>query len=102
MNKMAEFKTIITNVEALKMNKPTNTEKRVLSIVKNHLELDDISLNNSFIDTLDCDSISTIEILMLIEDDFSIEIEDDLFTADSYEHFTLAQLVLIVDDKLAA
>jgi len=94
--------TIITNVEALKMNKQTNTEKRVLSIVKNHLDLDDISLNNSFIDTLDCDSISTIEILMLIEDDFKIEIEDDLFTADSYEHFTLAQLVLIVDDKLAA
>ena len=106
MNK--EFKksvllqTIITNVDKLKMNKLTDTEKRVISTVKNHMELsgDEVTLDKAFVDDLGCDSISTIEILMRIEEEFKIEIEDDLFLGDNYEAFTLAEIVLMVDDRL--
>ena len=81
----------------------TDTEKRVLSTVRKHLDLsgDEVSLDKAFVSDLDCDSISTIEILMCIEEEFKIEIEDDLFLGTNYEAFALSEIVKIVDAKLA-
>ena len=60
----------------------------------------EVTLSKAFVNDLGCDSIDTIEILMRIEEQFKIEIEDDLFLGDNYDAFTLAEIVLIVDDRL--
>ena len=94
-----DFRTLIFNgMEHLKMNKHTNTEKRVLDITKAHLGLLalDVTLDKSFVKDLGCDEITLVEVLMKIEDEFKIELDDDLWTS-GYDKTTLAKVVKIID-----
>ena len=90
-----EFRTLIFNgMEHLKMDKHTNTEKRVLDITKAHLGLLalDVTLDKSFVKDLGCDEITLVEVLMKIEDEFSVELDDDLWLG-GYDKTTLANVV---------
>jgi acyl carrier protein len=91
--------TIITNLKALQMNKHTNTEKRVLDITKAHLGLLalDVTLDKSFVKDLDCDEIALVELLMKIEDEFNVELDDDLWLG-GYDKTTLADVVRMITE----
>lgn len=54
------------------------TEQRIKAIISNHLGLpeEEIKPENSLVNDLGADSLDIIEIVMAIEDEFSIEISD--------------------------
>lgn len=54
--------------------------KKIQSIIAAHLGIDeeDITLNSTMSDDLGADSIDAAEIIMAIEDEFSIEIPEDV------------------------
>jgi acyl carrier protein len=53
--------------------------ERLKSIIADKLEVDpaEITMETSFADDLEADSIALFELVMAIEDEFEIEIEDD-------------------------
>ncbi len=92
------FKTIITNLENLRVK--TNTEKRTIKAVKNRLDLlvGDVTLDKTF-EQLGCDAISIVDVLLAVEDEFDIDIADELFD-DGHENITLADIVKMIDEEL--
>ena len=50
----------------------------IVDVIAEHLGLEssEIKMSNHFIDDLGCDSLDTVEIVLLIEDQFDIEIPD--------------------------
>jgi len=94
-----ELKTIIFNgMDHLKINKLTNTEKRVLRVIKEYMGLLalEVKLSSTLKDDLGCGSIQIIEALMKVENEFNIELSDDLFK-DDYWQLTVADVVKMVD-----
>ena len=57
-----------------------NTEESVKKIVMEHLGIEEgkISLDSKFIDDLGADSLDTVELVMAFEEQFGIEIPDDV------------------------
>ncbi len=51
---------------------------KIVDVVAEHLGLEpsEIKMSDHFIDDLGCDSLDTVEIVLLIEDQFDIEIPD--------------------------
>ena len=92
------FKTIITNLESLRVK--TNTEKRTIKAVKNRLGLlvGNVTLDKTF-EQLGCDTIAIVDVLLAVEDEFSIDIADELFD-DGHESITLADIVKMIDEEL--
>jgi len=58
----------------------SEVDVKVKKIVVEHLGLDDDKVTNesSFIDDLGADSLDTVELVMAFEEEFSIEIPDDV------------------------
>ncbi len=58
----------------------SNVEERVKKIVVEHLsvEADKVAKEASFIDDLGADSLDTVELVMAFEEEFGIEIPDDV------------------------
>ena len=85
------------------MNKHTDTEKRVIKAIKHQMGImvDDIDLDKSFINGMDLDSMDTISIIMAIEDEFDIDLEDELFTS-GIDCVTGSDIARMIDTKLAA
>ena len=56
-----------------------NVEEKVRSIVAKQLGLGEDEVNNesSFIDDLGADSLDTVELVMVFEDEFGVEISDE-------------------------
>lgn len=44
---------------------------------KLNVDIDDITMETSFVDDLEADSISLFELIMAVEDEFDIEIDDE-------------------------
>ena len=68
-------------------------EEKLFTLVARQLGIDeaDISLSSNFMDDLGADSLDTVELVMLLEDEFDIEIPDDVATelhtvADVYNY----------------
>ena len=57
-----------------------STEEKVKKIVMDHLGIEEskISLDSKFIDDLGADSLDTVELVMAFEEQFGIEIPDDV------------------------
>ena len=57
----------------------SDTSERVKKIVVEHLGVDENKVNDaaSFIDDLGADSLDTVELVMALEEEFSIEIADE-------------------------
>jgi acyl carrier protein len=100
---MEEFRmlTIITNLEFLKMSKQTNTEKRVIKAIKDQMGVmvGEVDLQESFIDGMGLDSMDTISIIMAIEDEFKVDLEDELFESH-IDYFKGSDIVRMIDTKL--
>ena len=66
-------------------------EQLVKKIVAGHLGMpvDDIQSNHKFIEDLGADSLDSVEIIMLIEEEFNIEIPDH----EVEQMFTVASLI---------
>lgn len=58
----------------------TNIEERVKKIVAEHLSVDEnkITLESSFVDDLGADSLDQVELVMALEEEFSVEIPEDV------------------------
>lgn len=56
-----------------------NVEEKVKKIVAEQLgvNLDEVSLESSFVDDLGADSLDTVELVMALEEEFGIEIPDE-------------------------
>jgi acyl carrier protein len=72
--------------------------ERIREIIAEQLgidDLDDITLNTSLADDLDADSLDAVEIMMAIEDEYSIEIPDE-----EVEHFkTINDIVNYIEEN---
>jgi acyl carrier protein len=75
------------------VSKETKMEEKLFTLVARQLGIDeaDISLSSNFMDDLGADSLDTVELVMLLEDEFDIEIPDDVATelhtvADVYNY----------------
>lgn len=55
----------------------------VLELLQNEDKIDEIDKNSKFYDEIEIDSISVIDLLVLIEENFNIEIEDVTEFTDS-------------------
>ena len=71
--------------------------ERVVNLVARHLgrDVSDIKMNHHFMDDLGCDSLDTVELVILVEETFNIEIPD--LEAERLE--TVNQLVNFVKYK---
>ena len=72
------------------------TEERVKKIISERIEVNPIYNNHDFIDDLGADSIDQVEIIMAIEDEFSIEIPDE----DSDKIKTVDDVIKYVERKI--
>jgi acyl carrier protein len=56
-----------------------STEKRIIEIIAEHLGFEEsgVSMSNNITEDLGADSLDTIEILMVIEEEFDLDISDD-------------------------
>ena len=61
----------------LNEDKMSDTSDRVKKIVVEHLGVDKVNDDASFIDDLGADSLDTVELVMAFEEEFEIEIPDD-------------------------
>jgi len=54
-------------------------ETDIIDLIASHLGIDpeDVKMNHHFIDDLKCDSLDTVEMVLLVEEHFNIEIPDD-------------------------
>ncbi|MBZ2175834.1 acyl carrier protein [Schnuerera sp. xch1] len=76
----------------------TNFEK-VRNIIGETLEIDDvesITMETSIMDDLDADSLDAVEIMMALEDEFSVEIPDE--DAETFEN--IGDIVKYVETKI--
>ena len=66
-------------------------EQRIIRIVADQLRSspDQVSINDSFMDDLDADSLNAVEIIMAVEEEFNEEIPDE----DSENFVTVGHLV---------
>jgi acyl carrier protein len=66
-------------------------EQRIIRIVADQLcsSPDQVSINDSFMDDLDADSLNAVEIIMAVEEEFNEEIPDE----DSENFVTVGHLV---------
>ena len=57
-------------------------QEQLFTLVSRQLGIDeaDIALESNFMDDLGADSLDTVELVMLLEDEFDIEIPDDVAT----------------------
>ena len=76
-----------------------NTYERVVEIIKNYLDTDEIVSPESIISALSLDSLSFIEALVQIEDEFGIEFPDDMLTRNKYD--TLADIAATAGELIA-
>jgi acyl carrier protein len=55
-------------------------QEKLFTLIARQLGIDeaDISLSSNFMDDLGADSLDTVELVMLLEDEFDIEIPDDI------------------------
>ena len=55
-------------------------QEKLFTLIARQLGIDeaDISLSSNFMDDLGADSLDTVELVMLLEDEFDIEIPDDV------------------------
>ena len=67
------------NIPGDDMSETNNLQERVISLIAKQLgvEKENISPDASFVDDLGADSLDTVELVMAIEDEFSITIADD-------------------------
>ena len=91
--------TIITNLENLRVK--TNTEKRTIKAVKNRLGflVGDVVLDKTF-DQLGFEAVEIVDVLLAIEDEFDIDLADELFDDGIMVNITLADIVKIIDKEL--
>ena len=77
-----------------------NINSKVNSIISEQLgvRLDDIKPESSFIDDLGADSLDTVELVMAIEEEFSIEIPDEAAEKIS----NLQEAVNFITEQVAA
>ncbi|UPT14703.1 acyl carrier protein [Buchnera aphidicola] len=56
-----------------------NIEKKIKTIISKKLDIktDNITKNSSFLEDLGADSLDVVELIMTLEEDFSIEISDN-------------------------
>lgn len=75
-----------------------STEGRVKEIIEKETGTDaaQITLNASFVDDLNCDSLDCVELIMVVEEEFKIQIDDE----DAEELKTVGQLVEYVTKKV--
>lgn len=61
------------------MPTPVDVEKKVKEIIVEQLGVDEaeVTMNASFVDDLQADSLDTVELVMNIEENFGIEIPDE-------------------------
>ena len=91
--------TIITNLENLRVK--TNTEKRTIKAVKNRLGflVGDVVLDKTF-DQLGFEAVEIVDVLLAVEDEFDIDLADELFDDGIMVNITLADIVKIIDKEL--
>ena len=67
------------NIPGDDMSETNNLQERVISLIAKQLgvEKENISPDASFVDDLGADSLDTVELVMAIEDEFTITIADD-------------------------
>jgi|TARA_B100000959_G_scaffold117719_1_gene123644 acyl carrier protein len=73
-------------------------EQRIIRIVADQLcsSPDQVSINDSFMDDLDADSLNAVEIIMAVEEEFNEEIPDE----DSENFVTVGHLVEYIKKRL--
>ena len=73
-------------------------EQRIIRIVADQLRSspDQVSINDSFMDDLDADSLNAVEIIMAVEEEFNEEIPDE----DSENFVTVGHLVEYIKKRL--
>tara|TARA_R110002050_G_scaffold3308_3_gene17420 strand:- start:55 stop:342 length:288 start_codon:yes stop_codon:yes gene_type:complete len=91
--------TIITNLENLRVK--TNTEKRTIKAVKNRLGflVSNVVLDKTF-DQLGFEAVEIVDVLLAVEDEFDIDLADELFDDGIMVNITLADIVKIIDKEL--
>lgn len=73
------------------------TVEKIIEVLANHLEMDAAEINESTtLESLDVDSLDTVEIMMEIEDEFGVEIN----AADIGTGKTVKELADYVDNKV--
>ncbi len=81
----------------------TNTSDRIIQLICNAVAVefsaDDLSLKSTFFDDLNFDSIRIIQLLTLIESEFSIELDDE--DIDFQVFASIKTLSSFVDEQLA-
>ncbi len=72
-------------------------EQRIIRIVADQLcsSPDQVSINDSFMDDLDADSLNAVEIIMAVEEEFNEEIPDE----DSENFVTVGHLVEYIEKR---
>ncbi|MCP4653135.1 MAG: acyl carrier protein [Candidatus Omnitrophica bacterium] len=77
-----------------------SVEEKVKDIIAEQLGVkkEEIKLDSSFTDDLGADSLDTVEVVMALEEEFSIEIPDE----DAEKIATVGQAVKYIDDKRSA
>lgn len=75
-----------------------NVEEKVKKIVAEQLgvNLDEVSLESSFVDDLGADSLDTVELVMALEEEFGIEIPDE----DAEKIANVKDAVDYINDKM--
>ena len=78
----------------------SDVAERVKKIVVEHLGVDEAKVTEaaSFIDDLGADSLDTVELVMAVEEEFSVEIPDD--AAEKIQ--TVGDAVSFIQEKAAA
>ena len=76
-----------------------NAEK-IKSIIAEQLgvKVDEVTAESSFVDDLGADSLDTVELIMALEEEFSIEIPDE----DAEKMTKVADVIKYIEEKAAA
>lgn len=72
-----------------------NIEKRVIKIVREQLCVDSVTAESSMADDLDADSLDLVELGMVIEEEFDIEVGD----ADVEKFSTVRDIITFIEGK---
>ena len=72
-------------------------EEKIKSIIAEQLgvKVDEVTPEASFIDDLGADSLDTVELIMALEEEFSIEIPDE----DAEKMTTVGDVIKYIEDK---
>jgi acyl carrier protein len=71
----------------------TNTADRIRQILVSHLSVDEAPDTALIVDDLGADSLDTVELVILVEDEFGIEIPDD----STLHLHTVGDLIAVVE-----